>query len=157
MDDGRPAILLDEALEGWRRAHCYVEDVAHALVLAVTNDAATGRIYNVSYERTGTEVEWIREIARVCGWPGEIVLARSDLLPEALREDAYDLRQDYVIDSSRIRLELGYGEVVSEDEALRRTIEWERRNPPEAGSLPPLVAEPDYEAEDRALAALRLT
>jgi hypothetical protein len=46
---------------------------------------------------------------------------------------------------------------VSEDEAFRRTIEWERRNPPEAGSLPPLVAEPDYEAEDRALAALRLT
>jgi nucleoside-diphosphate-sugar epimerase len=155
MDDGRRAILLDEALVGWRRARCYVEDVAHAIVLAVTNDEAAGRIYNVASERTFTEVEWVREIARVHGWPGEIVLAKPDSLPEALREDAFDLRQDYVLDSSRIRLELGYGETMCEDEALRRTIDWERANPPEPGSLPERTAQPDYEAEDKTLAALR--
>lgn len=151
MDDGRPAILLDEALLGWRRAHCYVEDVAHAIALTVSDEAAAGRIYNVAYERTYTEIEWVREIARVQGWSGEVVLATSDSLPEPLREDAFDLRQDFVVDSSRIRLELGYSEVASEDEALQRTIQWERRNPPEPGSLP----EPDYEAEDKALADLR--
>jgi nucleoside-diphosphate-sugar epimerase len=156
MDDGRPAILLDEALLGWRRAHCYVEDVAHAIAITVGDEAAAGRSYNVAYERTFTEMEWVQEIARVHGWSGEVVLAKSDFLPEALREDAFDLRQDYVIDSSRIRLELSYSETVSEDEALRRTIEWERLNPPEPGSLPPeLARHPDYEAEDKTLAALR--
>jgi nucleoside-diphosphate-sugar epimerase len=33
--------------------------------------------------------------------------------------------------SSRIRDELGYVEPISLDEALRRTIAWERANPPE--------------------------
>jgi nucleoside-diphosphate-sugar epimerase len=152
MEDGRPAILLDEALVGWLRAHCYVEDVAHAIALTVTEEAAGGRIYNVAYERTFTEIQWVQEIARVHRWSGEVVLAKSDLLPEYLREDAFDLRQDYVVDSSRIRRELGYREIASEDEALRRTIEWELRNSPEPGSQ----TEPDYDAEDKALSATRL-
>jgi len=150
MDDGRPAILLDEALVAWRRAHCYVEDVAHAIALAVSGQAAAGRIYNVAYERTFTEIEWVRAIARIVGWSGEVVLAKSELLPEPMREDAFDLRQEYVIDSSRIRCDIGYTEVVSEDEALRRAIEWERLSPPEPGS-----SQLDYEAEDKALAAVR--
>ena len=37
----------------------------------------------------------------------------------------------YVVDTSRIRRELGFAEQVPFDEALRRTIEWERANPPE--------------------------
>jgi nucleoside-diphosphate-sugar epimerase len=151
MDDGRPAILLDEALVGWRRAQCYVEDVAHAISLAVGAHSAAGKIYNVAYERALTEIDWVKEIARVDGWSGEVVLAKSDSLPELMREDAFDLRQDYVVDSSRIRRELGYSEIVSEDDALRRTIEWERANPPDAGSQP----EPDYKAEDRALSTIR--
>jgi nucleoside-diphosphate-sugar epimerase len=150
MEDGRPAIVLDEALLGWRRAHCYVEDVAHAIALTVIDESAAGRIYNVAYERTFTEIQWVEEIARIYGWSGEVVLAKSDLLPEYLREDAFDLGQDYVVDSSRIRRELGYREVASEDEALRRTIAWELRNPPEPGSQPA----PDYEAEDEALAVI---
>ena len=35
----------------------------------------------------------------------------------------------YMVDTSRIRRELGYAEQVPFDEALRRTIEWERANP----------------------------
>jgi nucleoside-diphosphate-sugar epimerase len=149
MEDGRPAIVLDRALLGWQRAHCYAEDVAQAIALAVADEFAAGRIYNVAYERTFTEIEWVREIARAYGWSGEILLARSDSLPEYLREDAFDLRQAYVVDSDRIRRELGYRESVSEEEALRRTIDWERRNPPEPGTQPEL----DYEAEDKALSA----
>lgn len=152
MEDDRPAILLDVALLRWRRAHCYVEDVAHAIALTVTEESAEGRVYNVAYERAFTEIEWVEQIARIHGWSGAVVLAKSDLLPEYLREDAFDLRQDYVVDSSRIRRELGYQEVAGEDEALQRTIDWELRNSPEPGSQP----EPDYEAEDKALLAARL-
>jgi nucleoside-diphosphate-sugar epimerase len=151
MLDGRPAILLDQALVDWRRAHCYVEDVAHAIALTVVYESAAGRVYNVAYERALTEIDWVREIARIHRWQGEVLLARSEVLPESLREDAFDLRQDYVVDSSRIRRELGYRETVSENEALRRTIEWERANPPLTGSQPEL----DYEAEDRTLSAIR--
>ena len=50
--------------------------------------------------------------------------------------------------SKRIRDELGYSEPVAPEEALRRTIEWERTHPP-----PIDPAKFDYAAEDAALSA----
>lgn len=111
--------------------------------------------YNVSLRADAHGGQWVREIARVHGWPGEVVLAKSDLLPEALRRGRIRPSPGLRDRFKPHQAELGYGETVREDEALRRTIEWERRNPPEPGSMPGHVAQPDYEAEDRALAALR--
>jgi hypothetical protein len=54
--------------------------------------------------------------------------------------------QHLVASSERIRTELGYRELLPREEAIRRTIEWERANPP----AQPL-AQFDYEAEDAAL------
>ena len=48
------------------------------------------------------------------------------------------------MDSGRIRAELGYKEVVSLEEALRRTVTWEREYPPEEVN----PAKFDYAAED---------
>ena len=47
------------------------------------------------------------------------------------------------IETSRIRGELGYKEPIAQDDAIRRTIEWERANPTE--SSPHAF---DYDAED---------
>ena len=130
MDDGRPAILLDELVAGWRWTRGYVEDVAHAIVLAVIDPGAAGRTFNVGAAPVATEAEWVAAIAGAVGWQGEVVRAKSSVLPEYLREDDFDLRQQYVADSSRIRRELGYAEIVDPHEALLRTVEWERANPP---------------------------
>jgi nucleoside-diphosphate-sugar epimerase len=144
MDDGRPAIVLDDALREWRWTRGYAEDMGRAIALAATDARASGRTYNVSYERVFTEPEWVRAIARVHGWRGEVVCVRGDDLPEPLRVD-FDTSQDFAVDSSRIRTELGYAEAVDFDEALGRTIEWERENPPAEVAL-------DYAAEDELLA-----
>jgi len=155
MDDGRPAILLDETLSSWRWARVYVEDAAHATVLAATGERIAGNTYNVASETAYTEAEWIARLAVATGWRGRVVTAPSPFLPEYLRQDEFDLRQDYVVDSSRIRGELGYHEVVDEPEALRRAIEWERANPPHGDEPHPLFHDPfDYAAEDEALARL---
>ena len=42
MDDGRPAIPLGEGVASWRWTHGYVEDVALAVVLAVTTSGPHG-------------------------------------------------------------------------------------------------------------------
>jgi nucleoside-diphosphate-sugar epimerase len=147
MDDGRPAILIDERFAGWRWVRGYVEDVAVAIALAATDVRATGRVYNVAQPEAYSETKWAQMVASVHGWHGEIVTVPHEVMPESMRSD-YDERQEYVVSSDRIRSELGYEERVLLDEGLRRTIEWERANPP-AG------AESDYEAEDRALAQLR--
>ena len=50
MDDNRPAILLEQGMAGWRWTKGYVENIAAAIVLAVTDRNATGRIYNLGEE-----------------------------------------------------------------------------------------------------------
>jgi len=71
----------------------------------------------------------VKEIARVIGWKGEVVALPSAQLPVSLRRDVFDFSQQYSVDSSRIRKELNYSETLTFDEALHRTIEWERANP----------------------------
>lgn len=151
MDDRRPAILLDEARAGWKWIHGYVDNVAAAICLAITCETAAGKTYNVGEQPSLTEAEWVGSIARCAGWKGNIVSMPKDALPEHLRED-YDFRQNMDADTAKIRSELGYREPVSREEALIRTVEWERANPPE--KIDP--ADYDYEAEDAALDEFRL-
>jgi len=141
MDDGRPAILLDEDQAGWRWSHGYVENVAAAITLAVTDDRASGRIYNVGEESVPTTAERVQMLAEVLGWTGKIVTLPRASLPPHLR-DPYHYSQDLAYDTSRIRSELGYRDIVSVDEGLLRTIAWLRKHPPEFDS-----AQYDYAAE----------
>ena len=143
MDDERPAILLDEAEAQWRRTHGYVVNVAGAIAMAVTDDRAIGRIYNVGEPFTFTMAEWVDKIGEATGWKGRVVLVPRGRLPEPLRY-GINAEQDIVVDSSRIRRELGYEERVGLEEALRRTVAWERANPPK--EVDP--KEFDYAVED---------
>jgi hypothetical protein len=58
-----------------------------------------------------------------------------------------NLDQHWTTDTTRIREELGFREPVSQADAIRRTIDWERATP-----VPPNAPPFDYEAEDAALA-----
>jgi nucleoside-diphosphate-sugar epimerase len=146
MDDRRPAILLESAQAEWRWTHGYVENVAQAIALAVVDDRAAGKIYNVGEAETPTVADRVRRIGELAGWKGEIVSVASNKLPPHLRSP-YEPHQDLVVDTSRLRDELRFTEVHSMDDGLRRTIEWERANPPPVGD--PGAAE--YAAEDTAL------
>jgi nucleoside-diphosphate-sugar epimerase len=126
MDDGRPAIRLDAGLARWKTPRGYVENVAAAIALAVEDDRATGRVYNVSEPLPYSEADWVRKIAEVTGWTGEVAK-----VPEGRIPVPYHFEQDLDTDSRRIREELGYREVVTLNEALERAIAWERANPPE--------------------------
>ncbi len=55
-----------------------------------------------------------------------------------------------VYDTTRIRSELGYREHLPYDEAIRRTVEWERSHP--ARNIDPHAF--DYAAEDTVLASV---
>lgn len=151
MIDGRQAILIDQAAAGWRWSRCFVENVADAIALVATDDRAEGCIYNVAEPTAHTEAEWIKAIAGQVGWTGEIIGLPSDDLPEHLR-DQLDYTQSLVVDTTRIRSELGYAERVTFPEALRRTVEWELANMPDHLASHTL----DYAAEDDAMPDLTL-
>ena len=146
MDDGRPAIVLDAGLARWKCPRGYVENVAAAIGLAIEDERAAGRVYNVSEPLPFCEADWVRRIAAIVGWPGEVVTALEGRIPVS-----YDAKQDLDTDSRRIREELGFTEPVMLHEALERTIAWERVNPP---AQPSSIGLLDYEAEDLLLAEI---
>jgi nucleoside-diphosphate-sugar epimerase len=142
MDDRRPAILLDTAMAQWRCTRGYVEDVAGAIALAATDPRAAGRVYNLGEAEALTEAQWVRAIGQEAEWEGEVVAVPRGSVPVPGNMD-----QHLVTDTTRIRQELGYHEEVAFGEALRRTIQWERANPP--APTPAF----NYTAEDDLLAA----
>jgi nucleoside-diphosphate-sugar epimerase len=93
--------------------------------------------------------ERVEQIARAADWHGRVVILPPERVPEPLRW-GINPAQDVVADSSRIRRELGYSERIDLAEAFRRTIAWERVNPPE--KIDPTQF--DYAAEDQVLAEL---
>ncbi|MBU1626438.1 hypothetical protein KKB18_03640, partial [bacterium] len=61
-------------------------------------------------------------------------------------------QHDLVTDSSLIRNEIGYKEQISRKESIRRTIEWERINPPENIDKSNF----DYTMEDKIMSSLKV-
>ena len=148
VDDGRRHIIFAGTLAAWRAPRGYVENVAAAIALAATDDRAAGRVYNVCEEPAFSELQWAQKIAGEMGWQGEFVVLPVERTPPHLLRPG-NAAQHWAASSARIRHELAYKEPIAIEEAIRRTIEWERENP-SAGT-----AEFDYVAEDAALAERR--
>jgi nucleoside-diphosphate-sugar epimerase len=142
MHDGRETILLAAEKAGWRWTRGYVENVADAIVAAIENPHAAGRVYNVGGADL-TEAEWVQSIAQAAGWRGRIVRVPQGNLPPHLAEP-YDFSQDLVADATLLHEELGSIEDVPLAEALAKTVAWERAHPPD------LDPHWDYGAEDAA-------
>lgn len=150
MDDGRPFILLEEDEARWRWTHGYVENVADAVALAVADARSADRIYNVGEEDAPTRAEWVKGIGQAAGWQGEVLAIPKGELPEHLKSPT-GYEHDLVVDTTRIREELGYKEKVTREEALLKTVAWERANPP--AEIDPKQF--DYAAEDAVVEKLK--
>ena len=133
MDDERPAIVLEETIARWLGCYGYVENVARAIALAVSDEKAKGQVYNVC-ESPITVADLVKAIAKIINWQGEVVVVPKSQMPDNWEFEA-NLNQHWITDSTRIRTELGYTEIVSRHEALKRTIAWSRKHPPEDISL----------------------
>jgi len=150
VTDGRRHIIFPEILADWHSPRGYVENVAAAIALAAADDRAAGRIYNVCEEPAFSELEWAQKIASEMRWEGEFVVLPVESTPPHLLKPG-NAAQHWMATSARIRRELGYKEPVAIEEAIRRTIGWQRENPPAFEFL----AQFDYPAEDAAIAGDR--
>jgi nucleoside-diphosphate-sugar epimerase len=150
MDENRPAIVLPESLAQWRGSYGYVENVAYAIALAVTNERAKGRIYHIADAEVLTEAERLSRIGQVAGWQGKIVPVTREHLPTDWNLP-YNTAQHWFVDTTRIRQELGYREIVTLESALKSTIDWQRSHPPKEISPWTGAELLDYATEDRIL------
>lgn len=132
--DGDDGIRIDAEHAAWRWTRGFVTNVAEAIALAVVDDRAAGRIYNVGEIDALTELEWAQAIARAASYRGAVVAVPRAELTEAKRNEVakLDFSQPWIIDTRRLRGELGYGETVEREEAIRTTVAWEMAHPPPA-------------------------
>jgi UDP-glucose 4-epimerase len=127
-----------------RKSVCYADNAAQALILAAVAPRASGRLYLLSDEPAPT-VRELAEHVRDSLWQVTGHRPRLPVFPTtALRAAAvangvlspfgfpqlmsvgqlHKLTHDAVVDSHRIRTELGYEPAVPLDEAIRRTVQW---------------------------------
>jgi nucleoside-diphosphate-sugar epimerase len=149
--DGRPFLVLaDDGLT--LVTHGYVENLAHALLLAVDQpEAAMGEAFNCGDEECLT-VRQVAEILadeldhawEVIGMPAELAIPARPLMMNHRSTHR-------VLDLAKLRVRLGYRDVVPAREAIRRTGRWLVENRPEPGGPEEVVLEDpfDYAAEDR--------
>jgi nucleoside-diphosphate-sugar epimerase len=97
----------------WRWTHGYVENVAAAIVLAATDPAACGRVYNVGEKYTPTVAE---RLAR---------MPESKIEPD--NGSSNNFAQDIAFDTTRIRRELAFDEKIPEEEAILKTLQSDRQ------------------------------
>lgn len=154
LDGRRPLILAD----GGRTVEtaAYVENVAHAVLLAVDQlDVSAGRVYNVGDDELYSRVQVAQVVAEELAHRFDLVDLPFEAARPAYPTLSHHSSQHRVVDTTRVRTELGYRDQVAPLEALRRTIRWQVQHlPAEHDRIKKVLQDPfDYDAEDR-LAAL---
>lgn len=153
MVDGRRAILMSVGAANFRSSRTHVDNAAHAVALVATDDRAAGRVYNVGEPEALAWGEWATLILKQLTWSGQLVIRPSDDMPAHLRDSRPDVWDHHLVaDTTRIRRELGYREVIGREEGLRRTLAWYGETP---APDPKTAGNLDYEAEDAALVTIR--
>jgi len=109
-------VRVNSAEAAWRCSRGYVEDIAWAIRLAVTDRRAAGEIFNLGEDPALTELEWARAIGIAAGWSGGIV---ADSFATPSLPARWDV--SLAVSTRRIREVLRFREPVGREEGLRRT------------------------------------
>jgi nucleoside-diphosphate-sugar epimerase len=165
--DGRTTIpVMDGGLTLESRA--YVQNAAHAVLLTVDQpETSSGRTYHVADSVTPTDGERALAIAEAMGAEVQMInYPRQAGRPayfwgggrnlEYMGQQGPPPTHHKLLDSSRIRHELGFTDIVEFEEAIRRTVDYYRRHPlAVGGDEEARIGDPfEYAAEDRFAAEL---
>lgn len=148
IQDRRKFILLPDSGMALM-THGYAENLAHAVLLAVDQpQASAGQAYNCGDEVQFTMRQLVEVIARTMNHDLEIVNVPGGM---PIRAGAQTPTHHGLVDIFKVRNQLGYRDVVSTLEAVKRTIGWYLDHPLErGGDMERRLLDPfDYEAEDR--------
>ena len=154
--DKRPYLILpDGGLTLLTRG--YAANMAHAVLLAVDQpESSAGQIYNCGDEQVLTLRQWVEIITRTMNYKWEIVA-----LPDAVAHPARFLipfqgpSYHQMMDLTKIKVELGYRDLVPVTEALPRTVRWYLEHPPAPTAVRTHHDPFDYAAEDALVTLFR--
>ncbi len=123
-----------------------MSDVAYAVRRAAESPHLAGQVLNVAESSTWSIGLLARRILEAAGSDAELVRIRDEsLLPEDLRITR-TVSQHLLIGSQKVRERSGWTDT-DPIEALGQTVAWHLEHPPED-------SDPDFQADDRALASV---
>lgn len=128
--DRRPAILAPDGGQAiFSRG--FLENMAHAVSLAVGKREAIGQVYNAADAGQFTVRQIIESVSEVLDHRWNVIEVPDSLMPSHSPTqglpycvDPYHTRPHMLLDTTKIRIELGYHDLVPPGEALERTIRW---------------------------------
>ena len=121
---GSTVVTLEAGQAAWRGPRGYVDNVGDAIALAAVSQRAANRVYNLAEPEHLSALEWMQVIATRANWQGTFSNVPAERATTHL-SSAANFDQHWVVDSTRIREELGYREGVSRDDAIAHSIAWE--------------------------------
>ena len=138
----------------------FADNLAHALMLAVDNPTGSaGQIYNICDDRVLYNREWAGMLSRIMGHEFDMIDIPFDVLPKGFRAAPTQVlfRYHRVMDTTKVKQQLGYQDVVPVEKALELTVQWYMDNPlPAGGEMEQNLGDPfDYEYEDRLIQIYR--
>jgi nucleoside-diphosphate-sugar epimerase len=139
---GRPRIPVGAGTWLWTRA--YVGDVATAVLATLGNPKAAGEAINIGEPSIRPIRGWAEQILAASGHDAELVTVADPNLPEDMWITKAYL-QHLVTDGDKARDILGW-RAADPIDAVARSVRWHLANPP-------TDANPDFSADDSALAA----
>lgn len=147
LDGRRRFVLGNGGLAIMRRG--FGANVAHAVLLAVDQpEASAGQVYNVADEHQHTYRQRVELIAATLGHEWEYVEMPASLARRVSRQAAGESHNAF--DTTKIRSQLGYRDVVPAAEATALSARWLADNPPpRGGEVEDQLGDAfDYAAED---------
>lgn len=155
LRDGRRQIIVaDGGLS--LLTHGFAGNLAHSVLLAADQpDAAAGQIYNCGDEAQYTGAQIIELIARHMGADVELVNLPHELARSAHVFGDGTSTHHRLMDTQKIRTQLGYRDICSVPEALGLTVDWLLAHaPPPGGDVEQRLQDRfDYAVEDRLIEA----
>lgn len=112
-----------------RRSLIYVGNLVDAIIACIEHPAAVGKTFLVSDNDDVSTSELVRRMARALGRPARLFRFPPELLRAGARltgkqEEADRLLGSLVVDSSKIRHELGWKPPYTMEQGLAKTVAW---------------------------------
>ena len=132
MVDKRPNIVVSNGRSFGRRS--FGKNAGHSVLLGVDKpQESAGQIYNVGEETQFSQRQIVEFIGSLLNYTGELVEMPPELSIKIYKGGSTRSRPISELDISKIKLELGYSDVVSIPEALTESTNWLLKNRPEPG------------------------
>jgi nucleoside-diphosphate-sugar epimerase len=129
--DGRRKLILPGA-GTTLLSRGFSRNLVHAIMLAHDNPSASaGQLYNICDDCLLSNRQWVASISQLLHHEFELIDIPFGLLPKGFRATATQLLYPFhrVMDSTKIRADLGYRDLVSVEQALERTVQWYTDHP----------------------------